>query len=70
MEDWRAMVDSIMIDTAYNGEVFNIVLADIPEKKTDLVNGKYKLPAPESQTTIAVKITDMLGEEVLVTEQL
>lgn len=69
VEDWRAMVDSIMIDTAYNGEVFNIVLADIPEKKSDLVSGKYQLPAPEGQTTIAVKITDMLGEEVLVTEQ-
>ena len=70
VEDWRSMVDSIMIDTAYNGEVFNIVLADIPEKKTDLVSGKYPLPAPIGQITIAVKITDMLGEEVLVTKQL
>lgn len=68
VEDWRAMVDSIMIDTAYDGEVFNIVLADIPEKKTDLVSGKYKFPALEGQTTIAVKITDMLGEEILVTK--
>jgi hypothetical protein len=70
VEDWRAMVDSIMIDTAYTGEVLNIVLADIPEKKTDLVSGKYQLPAPYGQTTIAVKITDMLGEEVLVTKQI
>jgi hypothetical protein len=70
VEDWRAMVDSIMIDTAYNGEVFNIVLADIPEKKTDLVSGKYHLPIPEGQTTIAVKITDMLGEEVLITRDI
>jgi adenine-specific DNA-methyltransferase len=69
VEDWRAMVDSIMIDAAYNGEVFNIVMADIPEKKTDLVSGKYHLPAPNGQITIAVKITDMLGEEVLVTKQ-
>jgi uncharacterized protein YifE (UPF0438 family) len=43
VEDWRAMADSIMIDTAYNGEVFNIVMADIPEMKTDLVSGKYQL---------------------------
>ena len=63
------MVDSIMIDTTYNGEVFNIVMADIPEKKTNLVSGKYELPAPDGQTTVAVKITDMLGEEVLVTKQ-
>jgi hypothetical protein len=70
VEDWRAMVDSIMIDTAYNGNGFNILVADIPEKKTDLVSGNYRLPTSEGQTTIAVKITDMLGEEVLVTKQL
>jgi len=65
IEDWRSMVDSVMIDTAYNGEVFNIVFADIPEKKTDLVSGKYTLPIPEGETTVAVKITDMLGEEIV-----
>ncbi len=55
-----------MIDTAYNGEVFNVALSDVPERKTDLVAGRYELPAPAGQTTVAVKITDMLGEEVLV----
>jgi DNA modification methylase len=68
IDDWRAMVDSVMIDPAYNGEVFNVVLADVPEKKSDLVAGKYFLPAPEGETTVAVKITDMLGEEVLITK--
>jgi hypothetical protein len=67
--DWRSMVDTVMIDTAYNGEVFNIVLADVPEKKPDLVQGRYELPASSKKTTIAVKITDMLGEEVLVTRE-
>ncbi len=70
VDDWRAIVDSVMIDVAYNGEVFNLVLADVPEKKSDLVTGKYSLPAPESETTVAVKITDMLGDEVLITEKL
>ena len=70
IDDWRAMVDSIMIDTAYDGVVFNVVLADVPEKKSDLVKGKYTLEVPETKTTIAVKITDMLGEEVLVTNQI
>ena len=56
IEDWRAMVDSVMIDTAYNGEVFNIVVADIPEKKSGpLVAGQYLLPANDGQTTVAVK---------------
>ncbi|MEW6536922.1 MAG: hypothetical protein AB1454_15025 [Candidatus Auribacterota bacterium] len=66
--DWRSMVDSVMIDTAYNGEVFNIALSDVPEKKSDLIIGAYELPAPEGETTVAVKIIDMLGEEVLVTK--
>jgi hypothetical protein len=67
--DWRAMVDCVMIDTAYDGEVFNIALSDVPERKTDLVDGRYALPAPDGPTTVAVKIVDMLGEEVLVVEQ-
>jgi hypothetical protein len=54
--DWRAMVDVIMIDTAYDGEVFNIVLSDVPERKDDLVVGHYELPAPDGPTTVAVKI--------------
>jgi hypothetical protein len=68
IDDWRAMVDSVMIDPAYDGQVFRIVLADVPARKTDLVVGTYELEAPASSTTVAVKITDMLGEEVLQTE--
>ena len=67
IDDWRAMVDCVMIDPAYDGEVFNIALSDVPEKKSDLVEGTYELPAPKGSTTVAVKIIDMLGEEVLVT---
>ncbi|MGZ8394814.1 MAG: DNA methyltransferase [Nitrospira sp.] len=68
--DWRAMVDSVMIDTAYDGQVFNVALSDVPERKTDLVAGRYELPARAGPTTVAVKITDMLGEEVLLTKGL
>jgi len=70
IDDWRAMVDSVMIDTAYDGQVFNVVLADVPEKKSDLVDGNYTMPAPDRETTVAVKITDMLGEEVLVIQKI
>jgi len=66
--DWRAMVDSVMIDPAYDGKVFNIALSDVPEKKSDLVAGHYELPAPKGKTIVAVKITDMLGEEVLTSQ--
>jgi hypothetical protein len=64
--DWRAMVDTVLIDTAYDGQVFNVVVSDVPERNTDLVAGRYELPAPDGETTIAVKIIDMLGEEVLI----
>src|ERR1035441_9342288 len=67
--EWRAMVDSVMIDPAHDGKVFNITLAHVPERKEDYVLAKYELPAPPSKTTVAVKVTDMLGEEVIVTAQ-
>lgn len=67
IDDWRAMADCVMIDTAYDGQVFHVVLSDVPERKTDFVKGAYDLPAPKGKTTVAVKIVDMLGEEVLVT---
>ena len=63
--DWRAMVDVVLIDTAYDGQVFNIVFSDVPDKKDDWVQGRYELLAPPGPTTVAVKIVDMLGEEVL-----
>lgn len=65
--DWRSMVDSVMIDTAYDGEVFNVAVADIPERKADVVAGAYELELPAAASVpVAVKITDMLGEEVVV----
>lgn len=67
--DWRTMVDSIMIDPAYNGKVFSIAIADVPVDKQDLVQGLYELSAPNDKTTVAVKVTDMLGEEVLVKQE-
>lgn len=65
--DWRSMVDCVMIDVAHDGAVFNVTLSDVPEKRDDLVAGRYELPAPKGKTTVAVKIIDMLGEEVVVT---
>lgn len=65
--DWRSMVDMVLLDAAYNGDIFNISLSDVPARKSDLVLGSYHLPAPAGETIVAVKIIDMLGEEVLVT---
>lgn len=67
--DWRAMVDSVMIDPAYDGKIFNIALTDVPERKQDLVQGRYELPAMKGKSVVAVKVTDMLGEEVLLQQE-
>jgi hypothetical protein len=64
------MVDSVMIDDAYDGKVFNVTYSDLPERKNDLVTGEYDFEVPKRKTTVAVKITDMLGEEVLNTLKL
>lgn len=60
------MVDCVLIDTQYDGQIFNVPLADVPERKHDLVNGRHELPAPPAGSTVAVKIIDMLGEELIV----
>lgn len=68
--DWRWVVDCILIDADYDGDLFKIQLSDIPPRKTDLVDGVYRLPAPAGPTIIAVKIIDMLGEELILTQEL
>jgi DNA modification methylase len=69
IHDWRAMVDSVMIDTSYDGRVFEVILSDVPEKRDALVRGHYELSCPAEETTVAVKITDVLGEEVIIAEK-
>ena len=64
--DWRAVVDCILIDTQHDGKVFNVTLSDVPARKQDLVAGCYELSAPPAGSTVAVKIIDMLGEELVV----
>ncbi len=63
--DFRAMIDTVLIDTNYDGKTFRVALADVPEKKSDYIAGRYEVDIPKGKTTIAVKIIDMLGEEVL-----
>lgn len=67
ISDRHAVVDCVLTDTDHDGEVFKVALADVPERKQDLVAGRYELPAPRSGATVAVKIVDMLGEELVVT---
>ena len=59
VEEWRELVDSIVIDFNYNGEVMQPQVVDAPEKN-EMVEGKYKIP--EDHGKIKVKITDLLSE--------
>ena len=61
VDEWRQLVDSIMIDYNYDGATLNPQIIDIPEKN-DLVKGKYSIPS--NHGTIRVKITDLLSESL------
>lgn len=66
VEDWRELVESIMIDWNYDGAVLEPETVDIPEKE-ELVKGEYEVP--ESAGTIRIKITDLLSESLEVEVQ-
>lgn len=61
VEEWRQLVDSVMIDWNYDGAVIQPRTIDIPEKN-ELVKGVYDIP--EDAGTIKVKITDLLSESL------
>ena len=59
VDDWKQLVESILIDWNYDGAVLQPAVVDIPEKD-EMVIGTYKVPADAG--TIRVKITDLLSE--------
>lgn len=61
VEDWRELVESVMIDFNFDGVIFQPTLLDIPDK-TELVKGVY--PIPSDAGNIRVKITDLLSESL------
>ncbi|WP_228382994.1 site-specific DNA-methyltransferase [Synechococcus elongatus] len=61
VEDWRELVESVMIDWNYDGAIFQPLQVDIPSKN-ELVSGRY--PIPDDAGTIRIKITDLLSESL------
>jgi len=61
MEDWRELVDSVMVDWNYDGAVLQPAVIDVPEG-SELVAGRYRVP--DDAGTIRVKITDLLSESL------
>jgi adenine-specific DNA-methyltransferase len=64
VENWKELVESVMIDFNYDGAVFEPQVVDVPEGD-ELVKGVY--PVPANKGTIRVKITDLLSESLEVT---
>lgn len=61
IEEWRQLVESVMIDFNYDGAVLQPSIMDIPAKN-EYVIGEYDIP--EDAGTIKVKITDLLSESL------
>jgi DNA modification methylase len=61
VENWKELVDSVMVDFNYDGAVFEPQIVDVPEGD-ELVKGVYDIPA--NAGTIRVKITDLLSESL------
>lgn len=59
VEDWKQLVESIMIDWNYDGVVMQPAVTDVPDKR-EMVAGIYDIP--ENAGTIKIKITDLLSE--------
>lgn len=61
IEDWRDLVETIMIDWNYDGVVMQPSVTDIPSK-TELVKGSYQIPSDAGR--IKIKITDLISESL------
>ena len=59
VEDWKELVESVLIDWNYDGAVLQPAVLDIPGKN-EMVKGAYRVPGGAG--TIRVKITDLLSE--------
>lgn len=61
VDNWAQLVESVMIDYNYDGNVLKPQIIDIPEKNS-LVKGKYGIP--NNHGRIKIKITDLLSESL------
>lgn len=59
VEEWRELVDSVLIDFNYDGAIFTPGIVDVPEDK-EMVAGEYEIP--KDSGNIKIKITDILSE--------
>ena len=61
VENWRELVDSVMVNWNYDGAVLQPAVIDVPEGN-EFVAGRYRVP--DDAGTIRIKITDLLSESL------
>jgi hypothetical protein len=61
VDNYKQLVESVMIDWNYDGLVLKPSVIDIPDKN-DYVKGKYTVPSKYGK--IKIKITDLLSESL------
>lgn len=61
VDEWRQLVESILVDFNYDGAVLSPTVIDTPNKN-EFVKGVYEIP--ENAGKIRVKITDLLSESL------
>ena len=59
VNDWRELVESVLVDWNYDGAILTPSVVDVPDAG-ELVSGSYLIP--KEAGTIRVKITDLLSE--------
>jgi len=63
VNDFKQIIDSVVIDVDYNGRLFNAEIMDLPSKK-EIIEGEYNWDyKKKGKHIVAVKIIDVLGEE-------
>ena len=61
VDNYKQLVESIMIDWDFDGQALRPTVIDVPDKK-EFVKGKYSVP--EQHGKIKIKITDLLSESL------
>lgn len=61
VNDWKNLVESVLIDYDYDGNILKPQILDIPGKNESVI-GFYSIP--ENHGKIKIKITDLLSESL------
>lgn len=55
IEGFRVQIDYVLINTSSNGENFNVIENDLPQRRTDCIKGEYESTLPRVAAKVAIK---------------